>query len=67
MTTEQELELVSAAIAGIEAIINAVKSAKSGGVNPQQALDAITALHASLQANNDAADAALAAKFGAKP
>ena len=63
MTVEQELELGTALLSGIESIIKAFTSAKTGAITPAQVTGAIDALKASLVANDTVADHALDAKF----
>lgn len=67
MTPDQELAIVTAAIAAIEKIIETVRSAKSGAVAPDVALAAVTKLHDELAANNATADQELHQRFDLEP
>lgn len=59
-------ELLTFAFDAISKIVSAVADAKTERVTPDQAALAIRALLEDLDANNAAADAALAAKFPAE-
>lgn len=67
MTGTEELALLQAAFAAGEAIWKVVEGARSGAVDPATATALISSTHATLVADDAAADAALAAKFPAKP
>lgn len=63
MTGADEAELLAAAIEGIAKIVEAVRNAKSGAIDPATALSKIQSVHDALAANNAKADAEEAAKF----
>ena len=58
------MTLAEGILALITAALDAYNQHKSGAITQQQALDNINMLHAQLQAQFGAEDAALAAKFG---
>lgn len=63
MTLEQDAQLAALAVETISKIIDAVRSAKSGKLDPDVALAQISSLHDALAANNAAADKLLEQKF----
>ncbi len=63
MTAQEDVDLALAAFAAFAKVIDAVRSAKSGAISPQVALDAINAMIASDRSGDAAADAADLAKF----
>lgn len=64
MTPDQEAMLLATAFEGIAKIIESVKAARSGKVDPAKVLDQISMLHQSLADNNSEIDAEAKAKFG---
>lgn len=63
MTTEQEIELLSVGFAAVEKIWAAIRSAQAGKLSADTVIASLTVLHDELDANNKAADEALAKKF----
>ena len=63
MTTEQEIQLTQIAFQAIVKIVEAIRDAKAGKVDPDAVIANVTTLRDQLSANNAAADGALDAKF----
>jgi hypothetical protein len=61
--TPEVVALIEAGIEAIDQIVQTIKAAKAGTVDPTTATAAITSMNTALAANNAAADAALATKF----
>lgn len=64
MTTDEYIALAELAASAIAKIMDAVKGAKEGKMDPATALAGIQLLHDQIDMNNAAADAALEKRFG---
>jgi len=63
MTIDQDLELANAAIAALSRIVDTVRGARLGRIDPGEALARLRSFDEQLAANNAAADAELEKKF----